>query len=93
MTDETALDLICRELSRARRLYPQFHSGHEGIAVIQEEVDELWADVKASKGLRQSAAAGAEALQIAAMAIRFVTDLCDGDDVQAYIHGKAKVRA
>lgn len=83
-----ALNLVRAELERARNLYPAFHSGHEGFAVIQEEVDELWADVKAGKGLRQSAQCGAEAVQIAAMALRFLTDLCDVDDVAAFIQGK-----
>lgn len=86
-----ALDMVADEVERARRLYPAFHSGHEGIAVIQEEVDELWADVKASKGLRQSAQAGAEAIQVAAMALRFLMDLCEVEDVAAFIAGKRSV--
>ncbi len=84
--------LVTGELERARSLFPSFHSGHEGYAVIREELDELWEDVKHGKGLNQSAAAGAEAIQIAAMALRFVLDVCDVDDVVAFMAGKVGSR-
>lgn len=87
---ERLLDSVSVEVIRARQRYPAFHSGHEGYAVIREELDELWDEVKASNGLRQSEAAGAEAVQVAAMAIRFALDLCDLEGVSAFTAGKAK---
>lgn len=33
--------LVGKELAAANKQFPQFHSAHEGYAVIQEEVDEL----------------------------------------------------
>ena len=33
--------LVDKELAAANKHFPQFHSAHEGYAVIQEEVDEL----------------------------------------------------
>ena len=33
--------LVGKELSAANERFPQFHSAHEGYAVIKEEVDEL----------------------------------------------------
>ena len=33
--------LVDKELAAANKQFPQFHSQHEGYAVIQEEVDEL----------------------------------------------------
>ena len=33
--------LVGKELAAANERFPQFHSAHEGYAVIQEEVDEL----------------------------------------------------
>lgn len=33
--------LVDKELAAANERFPQFHSAHEGYAVIQEEVDEL----------------------------------------------------
>ena len=67
---------ICKavliEYYRATSLHGSFNSTHEGYAVIKEEVDELWDEVKKngpSKALRE------EAIQIAAMAIRFCMDI------------------
>ena len=57
--------------------YPSFHSTHEGYAVIDEEVDELWELVKKNKGMAGNAEMKAECIQIAAMAIRFICDLCE----------------
>ena len=34
------------ELHRASEKHSAFHSGHEGYAVILEELDELWDEVK-----------------------------------------------
>lgn len=64
-------DLVVEELQRARRKFGDFHNGHEGYAVIREELDELWDEVKADN----IPAAVEEALQVAAMAIRFAADL------------------
>ena len=33
--------LVDKELAAANKRFPQFHSAHEGYAVIKEEVDEL----------------------------------------------------
>ena len=57
----------------AMRSFPPFNSAHEGWAVIHEELDELWAHVKGNTG--ESSAARQEAVQIAAMALRYVVDL------------------
>jgi len=78
MVLNTALDMVRTEVERATRLYPALNSGHEGYAVIREELDELWDEVKKSKtSVPQSNAACVEALQVAAMAVRFALDLCD----------------
>ena len=37
--------LVDKELAAANERFPQFHSQHEGYAVIQEEVDELKEDM------------------------------------------------
>lgn len=66
-----------RELERAQAKFPAFNSGHEGYAVILEELDELWDEVKASKPGSDMTAMRKEAIQVAAMALRFVRDVCD----------------
>jgi hypothetical protein len=57
--------------------YPDFHSAHEGYAVLLEEVEELWAEVKKSPKKRDPDAMRTEAIQVAAMALRFLIDVCE----------------
>ena len=54
--------------------FPAFNSYHEGYAVIKEELDELWEEVK-KYPKQDNAKLYKEAIQIGAMAIRFVYDL------------------
>lgn len=65
---------VLEELNRARQKHPKkFNSPHEGWAVIREELDELWEEVKHDTyplRLRE------EAIQVAATALRFIEDLC-----------------
>ncbi len=66
-----------RELARATEKFPPFNSYHEGYAVIKEEVDELWDEVKNSHGADRAEVIDAirkEAVQVAAMALRFLED-------------------
>jgi hypothetical protein len=67
------LSAVRHELTGALWKFPSFNSPHEGWAVIREELDELWEHVKANEG--HTAEAQQEALQIAAMACRYVLDL------------------
>lgn len=65
------------ELSRARAAFPQpFNGPHEGYAVLLEEVDELWTEVKKKCADRSKERMRAEAIQVAAMAMRFVEECC-----------------
>lgn len=62
------------ELWLARNKFKNMNSAHEGYAVILEELDELWEEVKSQK--QDKARMREEAIQVAAMAARFVEDLC-----------------
>ena len=73
-----ACEAIRREALRAITLFPAFNSGHEGKAVIEEELDELWEEVKAN-ALGTSPAMAREAVQLGAMAVRFLADVCMRD--------------
>lgn len=66
------------ELWSARQRFPSFHSPHEGYAVLLEEVDELWDEVRSFRGAKDTTRMRAEAIQVAAMAIRFAVDCCGG---------------
>lgn len=71
-----ALLYIKSELDRASIRFPPFHSAHEGYAVLLEEVDELWDEVKKNPGKREIERIKQEAIQVAAMAARILVDLC-----------------
>ncbi len=71
---------VTGELASAVARYPAMNSPHEGYAVILEELDELWDEVKKKPSARSNVAMRDEAIQVAAMAIRFVIDICDKGD-------------
>lgn len=75
MKPERALALVKEELECATLKFGHFASCHEGYAIIKEELDELWAAIKDQKVDHGHIAREAE--QVAAMAIRFLVDLCD----------------
>lgn len=64
---------VLDEVDSAMSQHAPMNSPHEGYAVIKEEVDELWEEVKMNCGRYGSARE--EAIQIAAMAIRYLYDL------------------
>ena len=59
-----------KELEDANSVHPQFNSLHEGYAVILEEVDELWDEVK--KRHPDKIKVRDEAIQISAMACKLL---------------------
>lgn len=71
--DQNILSDIYAEVMRAKSKHPgDFHNFHEAYAVLREEVDELWDDIKADKNpdvIRK------EAIQVAAMAFRLIKEL------------------
>lgn len=73
MNIEEATDLVIEELARATYNFGEFKSTHEGYAIILEELDELWDEIKnnSHKELLET-----EAKQVAAMALRFLIDCC-----------------
>ena len=70
------LDEIEREIDFATAKYPAMNSAHEGWATLYEEVDELWDHVKVKQKSRDIVGMKREAVQVAAMAIRFIKDCC-----------------
>ena len=65
------------EYNRATCKFGVFNSAHEGYAVILEELEELKSEVFRKKENRDMARLRKEAIQVAAMAIRFITDVCE----------------
>jgi hypothetical protein len=63
------------EYEQASDKHSPFHSAHEGIAVIQEEFEELKAEVFKKEEERSLPVMREEATQLAAMSLRFLIDV------------------
>ena len=70
-----AMKDVCETLDEANLKYGAFCSPHEGLAVILEEYEELKAEVFKNFTVRTQEEMRKEASHIAAMAVRFMTDL------------------
>jgi NTP pyrophosphatase (non-canonical NTP hydrolase) len=66
---------VRKELSRAREGHAPQNSAHESYAVILEEVDEFWEEVRKKKQDRSEERMLKELVQIAAMCQRAAEDL------------------
>lgn len=73
---ESIIDDIKIEYNEATSINGPFASAHEGYAILLEEVDELWNEIKKRKVYRDEDEMRREAIQVAAMAIRFIKDCC-----------------
>lgn len=65
------IEALEQEIDSATKEFGPFNSAHEGYAVILEELDEAWEEIKKN----DLEAAKREMLQVAAMAIRFLLDI------------------
>jgi len=69
------LALVAHELRRARQKHPQpLNSHHEAYAVVKEELEEAWAEVKQQLGNANLILK--EIVQVAAMCMRWAEDVC-----------------
>lgn len=78
---DSLYSLIVGEMEYAVANFGSFHNAHEGYAVLLEEVDELWDEIKKNqntpdrlKNIKK------EALQVATMAIRLIHDCCSEEN-------------
>jgi len=67
---DAALAEVREEVEKAINKHGPMASAHEGYAVIAEELDELWDEVKADRGYQESAMS--EAKQVAAMGLKYL---------------------
>lgn len=65
------------EAHRAIAMWLPFNSAREGYEAIREEFYELRRHVFANQKKRSQAEMRKEAVQLAALALRFITDVCD----------------
>lgn len=66
---------VAHELATAKAMHHPYNSCHEAFAVILEEVEEFWDEVKLPKNRRSSLRLLAELVQIATTAQRAAEDL------------------
>jgi len=76
MDIDKTLEKVKDEVTRAKSMWPPFHSAHEGFAVLNEEFDELKRHVWTNQKKRDLSAMQKEAIQVAAMAVRFASEVC-----------------
>ena len=79
MITTDAANLIHKEFLRAQEKFPPFTSAHEGYAIIKEELDKLWEGIKEAGPIKPGSDdryIRTEVTQVAAMAMRFLTDIC-----------------
>lgn len=71
-----AIKIIEKELLRANNTHPLFNSKHEGYAVIKEELEEMWDEIKKRNPVNFRVQS--ECVQVAAMAIKLlISDIWD----------------
>ena len=66
------VEMATIEFDFATSKFGAFNNSHEGYAVLKEEIDELWDEIKDKQRSEQLLK---EAIQVIAMGIRFVYDL------------------
>ena len=71
---ENLLGEVELELSDAMKKHKRLNSVHEAYAIILEELDEFWEQVKLRRHARNTVAMKIELRQIAAMAVRTIVD-------------------
>lgn len=78
---DLVLNWVKKEYLKASKKFGDFHNAHEGYAVLLEEVDELWENVKLNQSnIDRDLKMMLEAIHVAAMAIRFIIDCGDQEE-------------
>ena len=69
------MEQVDDEIARAESKFKPMANAHEAYAVILEEVDEFWDEVKKQYDQRSKPQMRKELIQVAAMALRTIKDL------------------
>ena len=75
MRRDKAEALVSNELTKALQKHRAMASPHDGYAVILEELDKLWDEIKRQEPDARNLTK--EAAQVAAMGLRFLIDLAE----------------
>lgn len=75
MKESTAFKLVKDELDRVLEDFETHNSPHESYAILKEELEELWDEIKKGNGTTDRGVS--EAVQVATVALRYLIDHCD----------------
>ncbi len=75
LCDSEFLEDAVDEVYEAENVYPSMNSLHEAYAVIKEEVEEWWDEVKKKPAARDRKLLRKELVQVVAMCVRTARDL------------------
>lgn len=75
-------DAVSNEVLRAEGMHKPINSLHEGYAVIQEELDEFWDEVRKKSKDRHQADWITELVQTAAMCVRTIHNIVELDTLE-----------
>ena len=67
---------VSEELDRCLRKHPKWVDAHQGYGKLLEELHELWDEVRLKETKRNQKRMRKEAIQVAAMALRFALEVC-----------------
>ena len=70
---------VVDEVMRAEEMHNPLNSHHEAYAVILEELDEYWEEVRKKRDERDSKAMRTELIQTAAMCVRTILNVMEGN--------------
>ena len=88
MQELKVAELLIKELKQANRMYgTSFTSPHEGYAVILEELDELFEEIRQKSPDKERLRE--EAIQVGAMAMKFIMSIEDWGKVVKRLHIEA----
>lgn len=75
------LNEVIDEFEQTTKHFQEMRSAHEGYAILLEEVDELWEEIKINqRDPNRLSQIKDEAIQVASMAIRLIYDCCYNKD-------------
>lgn len=73
-TQATAIKLIINEMERGLKKFGPYNSRHEAYAVIFEEVEELWNEIKIGQKTTLHGLDIDEAIQVSATTLRYIIE-------------------
>ena len=82
ISNRDIFEAITREINRATDMHGPINGLHEGYAIILEEFEEFWDEVKKKQKERHQADWVKELIEVAAMCVRTIQDVTEVDTLE-----------